>query len=36
LAAAEAWPVVALSGPALVPLVAYAFTLFDVGRDTPP
>jgi hypothetical protein len=33
---AAAWPVVALSGAALVPLVALAFQGFDVGRDTPP
>jgi hypothetical protein len=30
-----AWPVVVLSAAALVPLVAWAFTIFDVGRDTP-
>jgi hypothetical protein len=30
-----AWPVVALSAAALVPLVAWAFVIFDVGRDTP-
>jgi len=30
-----AWPVVALSAAALTPLVAWAFVLFDVGRDTP-
>jgi ABC-2 type transport system permease protein len=34
-ACAAAWPVVALSGAALVPLVALAFRAFDVGRDTP-
>jgi hypothetical protein len=32
---AAAWPVVAVSGAALVPLVALAFQAFDVGRDTP-
>jgi hypothetical protein len=32
---AAAWPVVALSGIALVPFVAMAFKAFDVGRDTP-
>jgi hypothetical protein len=31
-----AWPVVAVSGAALVPFVALAFQAFDVGRDTPP
>jgi ABC-2 type transport system permease protein len=30
-----AWPVVAVSAVALVPFVAWAFILFDVGRDTP-
>jgi hypothetical protein len=30
-----AWPVVALSAAALVPFVAWAFAIFDVGRDTP-
>ena len=30
-----AWPVVAACAAALVPFVAWAFTLFDVGRDTP-
>jgi hypothetical protein len=30
------WPVVALSGAAFLPLIAYAFQAFDVGRDTPP
>src|SRR5205807_1771367 len=30
------WPVVALCGTALLPLIAYAFHAFDVGRDTPP
>jgi hypothetical protein len=35
LGAAAAWPMVALSGAALVPLVAIGFTRFDVGRDTP-
>ncbi len=34
-ALAAAWPVVALFGAALVPLVALAFRWFDVGRDTP-
>jgi hypothetical protein len=33
--AAAAWPVVALCGAALVPLVALAFKRFDVSRDTP-
>jgi hypothetical protein len=33
---AAAWPVVVLSGAALVPLVALAFQAFDMGRDTPP
>ena len=32
---AAAWPVVALCGAALVPLVSLAFQWFDVGRDTP-
>ncbi len=32
---AAAWPVVVLSGAALVPLVALAFRAFDVSRDTP-
>jgi hypothetical protein len=32
---AAAWPVVAVSGAALVPLIALAFRAFDVGRDTP-
>jgi hypothetical protein len=32
---AAAWPVLALSAAALVPLVALAFRAFDVGRDTP-
>jgi hypothetical protein len=35
-ALAAPWPVVALGGAALVPAVAFAFTMFDVGRDTPP
>ncbi|MGH7227354.1 MAG: hypothetical protein ACRELF_29425, partial [Gemmataceae bacterium] len=35
LAGLAAWPIVALSAAAVVPLVAWAFTLFDVGRDTP-
>jgi hypothetical protein len=35
MAALAAWPVVVLSAAALVPLVAWAFTIFDVGRDTP-
>jgi len=30
-----AWPVVVGSAAALVALVAWAFVLFDVGRDTP-
>jgi hypothetical protein len=30
-----AWPVVVVCAAALVPLVAWAFVLFDVGRDTP-
>src|SRR5262249_46056673 len=30
-----AWPVVAGCAAALVPFVAWAFVLFDVGRDTP-
>jgi hypothetical protein len=30
------WPFVAVCGAALVPAVAFAFTVFDVGRDTPP
>jgi hypothetical protein len=30
-----AWPVVALCAAGLTPLVAVAFLLFDVGRDTP-
>jgi hypothetical protein len=30
-----AWPVVAICAAALVPFVAWAFILFDVGRDTP-
>jgi len=29
------WLVLAVSGLALVPMVAWAFQLFDVGRDTP-
>ncbi len=32
---AAAWPVVALSGAALVPLIALAFRSFDVSRETP-
>jgi hypothetical protein len=32
---AASWPVVALAGAALVPLIALAFQAFDVGRDTP-
>jgi hypothetical protein len=32
---AAAWPVVAVSGAALVPLISLAFRAFDVGRDTP-
>jgi len=35
LGVAASWPVVALFGAALVPLVALAFQWFDVGRDTP-
>lgn len=35
MAALAAWPVVALSAAALVPPIAWAFTIFDVGRDTP-
>jgi hypothetical protein len=35
LALLAAWPVVVVSAAALVPLVAWAFTIFDVGRDTP-
>ncbi len=35
VAGAAAWPVVLLCAAALVPLVAWAFVLFDVGRDTP-
>lgn len=35
LAALAAWPVVLVAAAALVPLVAWAFTIFDVGRDTP-
>jgi hypothetical protein len=34
-AALAGWPVLALAGAALVPLIAWAFTAFDVGRDTP-
>jgi hypothetical protein len=30
-----AWPVVAVCAATLVPFVAWAFILFDVGRDTP-
>ncbi len=33
--AAAAWLVVLLCGLAFVPLVAWAFNAFDVGRDTP-
>jgi hypothetical protein len=32
---AAGWLVVSLSGLALVPLVAWAFKAFDVGRDIP-
>jgi hypothetical protein len=32
---AAAWPVVAGSGAALLPVVAWAFRAFDVSRDTP-
>lgn len=35
LAALAAWPIVVSSAAALVPFVAWAFTIFDVGRDTP-
>jgi hypothetical protein len=35
LAVLAAWPVVVLCAAVLVPLVAWAFTLFDVARDTP-
>ncbi|HEY7312991.1 MAG TPA: putative ABC exporter domain-containing protein [Gemmataceae bacterium] len=35
LAVLAAWPVVVASAAALVPFVAWAFTIFDVGRDTP-
>jgi hypothetical protein len=35
LAVAAGWPVVALAGALLVPLIGLAFTWFDVGRDTP-
>jgi hypothetical protein len=35
-AALAGWLVVSLSGLALLPLVAWAFKAFDVGRDTPP
>jgi hypothetical protein len=35
VAAAAGWPVLALSGAALVPLLGWAFRAFDVGRDTP-
>lgn len=34
-AALTAWPVVVFSAAALLPLLAWAFTIFDVGRDTP-
>jgi hypothetical protein len=34
-AALAAWPVVMLSAAALVPLVAWGFSVFDVSRDTP-
>jgi hypothetical protein len=30
-----AWPVVLLAGATLVPLIAWAFVMFDVGRDVP-
>jgi hypothetical protein len=36
VAALAGWFVVSLSGLALLPLVAWAFKAFDVGRDTPP
>jgi hypothetical protein len=35
MAGLTAWPIVVVSAAALVPLVAWAFTNFDVGRDTP-
>jgi hypothetical protein len=35
-ALASAWLLLAVAGACLVPLVAFAFQLFDVGRDTPP
>jgi hypothetical protein len=35
LGALAAWPIVVMSAAALVPFVAWAFTIFDVGRDTP-
>lgn len=35
-AGAAAWLVLAVQGAALVPLLARAFTKFDVARDTPP
>jgi hypothetical protein len=35
LAALMAWPIVGLAAASLVPLVAWAFMKFDVGRDTP-
>ncbi len=33
---AAAWVILAISAGLTVPLVALAFTRFDVGRDTPP
>jgi hypothetical protein len=35
LAALAAWPLVVASATALVPPIAWAFTIFDVGRDMP-
>ena len=35
-ALAAAWVALSLGGACLVPLIALAFTAFDVGRDTPP
>jgi hypothetical protein len=34
-AVAAAWLVLAAAGAAMIPLVSWAFTIFDVGRDTP-
>jgi Putative ABC exporter len=36
LGLAGAWVVLACAAAVMVPLVAMAFNLFDVGRDTPP